>query len=413
MKKVINILEYILAVFLILDCRSVYNHSYYKYYYIREIFIGLLIALVMIKLLVGNYDKKKFLKGIKHIFIYAIFIAIFMVFNNIKSTKDFTLKFCLGFPLLFLYYFIDKDTNSLIIEFLRKIVNIMVTLAVISLVLYFIGPLTNIIEPTGEFYTTWTGYGEFKTLPSYFKMEFITQRINLFGNVIARNTGIFTEAPMYSLNLTIALAIQMYLLKDKSRFKKIVLAITIITTTSSTGIIILTAMIAESIMFKKNKSKVNKAIKYISIPFLIAIAVIIITNAFTTRADMISGDIRRDDYISCFKAWKEDKIFGNGYGNLDVIGKYISGFREIGQSSAVMVVLAQGGIYLLIWYLIPVYKQIKHSISIKDIKILTFVLVLLLLFIVAQIAYNYMILNMLAIGYALDNKKRNEINGAN
>lgn len=409
MKKLVSVLEYILALFIILNCRSVYQHSIGIDFRINEILVLVIAILILIKIITKQYDKSKLSTSLVYLFFYALFITIFALLNDVSGQiKGFLINFVIILPSLFFYYFIDKDSKKAILSVLSKISNIMVILSVISLVLFLIGPILKIVKTTGTISVSWAD----KQLPSYFGLQFVTQHTNFFGTKLLRNTGIFVEAPMYSLNLTIALAIQLFIIEDKkSLLKKFILLITILTTISTTGIIITIVMILiKGIMLIKEKFfdkniNIAKTVTYLISPILIIISLVVIIKVVNDKKQSESWLIRLDDYKACFEAWKDNILFGNGYGNEESIEKYMSAFREEGLSNSIMVLLAQCGIYLFILYFIPIYRMIVYGIKIKNIKISIFVMILLILFITTIFTYTAMIINFLAIGYALSTNR--------
>ena len=284
-----------------------------------------------------------------------------------------------------------------------KIPKIMTVIALISIFFYFFGSLTNIISSNGYMTVEWE---KIRTFPSYFGLHFNTQKITLFGTDIIRNTGIYPEAPMFSLNLTIALAIELFILDKKSKYRVIILALTVLTTLSTTGIILVSFMIITKYLLTNKKSKIYTVIKIYMFP-LVAICLIGVSLYFwNDKMQTSSYESRTDDYRASYLAWKDHPIFGNGYNDTTAIVNYMTNYR--GVSNSFMVVLAEGGIYLFMLYLIPAIRIITYGIKYKNKNILIFTSIIIFLYITTTFQYRPILLNLLAAGFAFEHKKINQ-----
>lgn len=401
MKKIFCVLEYMLAIFIILDCRSVFQHTVSNSNVINIVLSALIFCLVMLNILAKRYDKNKVKKAILFFMVYYLYMALFVLLNDMEGMKNYIYAFGMILPLLFFYYYTSKETKQSIIKMLEKISNIMIVIAIVSVILYLLGPIFNIIKPTGSIYMKWGGE---RAIPSYYNLQFVTQNINIFGINIIRNTSIFTEAPMYSLNLSIALAIQMMSNPSKNSFiKKLILVITIITTTSTTGIIIATELVFFKILLQKSNKRIVKITKSIWFPIICIILFSVTAFFYDFRSETNSYSIRMDDYKASYQAWLEHPIVGNGYGSIEEIEEYMSGFRmnNTGLSNSILVLLAQCGIYWGIIYIIPFILAMVYGMKNQKSSVIIFAGTIMILFITAIFQYTVMMLNLLAIGYSL------------
>ncbi|MGI6229933.1 MAG: hypothetical protein ACOYJL_03350 [Tractidigestivibacter sp.] len=232
-----------------------------------------------------------------------------------------------------------------------------VFLAIASDVLWVLGPIANIIPSNCEIMSSWgsawSSYGRTATAkPGWYGLLFVTQTSDDFGVSIVRNTGIYCEAPMYSYVLCIALIAEKYLRRNPRPSVCIILGITILTTISTTGIICLLLIIAQTIysMADRLSPKVKTLLRILFIPVL-AVTVTMIFFLFKQKIDSPSGGgiTRVDDFAAGFKAWQNNLLVGNGFGADEVIQSYMSSFRSgnLGFSNALMDVLAKGG---LLWF---------------------------------------------------------------
>lgn len=292
-----------------------------------------------------------------------------------------------------------------------KYSNVMVVLAMISLLFYFFTSVFSILKPTSEVTLEW-GYS--RTISSYFNLHYIIQQSYLGGIRIVRNTGIFTEAPMYSYCLVIALAVQEFFGTKKRRLKVSILLMAIITTMSATGIIMVCIIIALQ-YFKNNKKKKSKNlikeyIKMVFIPVLLIILVSIGTlviqnkiNESSISGNYTSYSTRLDDFRAGYEAWKDYKVIGCGYENYPLVRGYMnSSMREndMGGTSALMMMLPQGGIYLFLIFLIPLLSSIRYSLVKKKSEIMIMAAVITILYCVTAVNYCCIMIYFLAVGYS-------------
>ena len=224
------IIEYIWAFFVILNGNSVYHASAGRDYHFP------LICTILSALLLLTISKSSRIKE-RRVLLTTILLAIycfiyFIIKYNTVSKEIYFLGYVISLPLLFLYFVTLKRIGKIEILFAR-LENIVLILAVVSLIVWLSGPIFNIIAPNTEMVISW---GRLRTIEGYFGIQYITQYDNTIIKGLVRNTSIFCEGPMFSLWLSIALSTEMFL-KEKSSWKKIcILVVTIVTTTSVTGV---------------------------------------------------------------------------------------------------------------------------------------------------------------------------------
>lgn len=396
-QSIIKFSDFLFVMLLIMSSNSIYYTSAERNYYISELLIFSVIFMLIIRLLFDMIDVKKLSIAFSFLTFYVLFMGMFSLININKNFYNFFCIFIVLFSLCYLIYKTARKEERIINRLLKMYTDIVLCIAIFSLIMYIIGPTLNIIKPTGYFSIQWGGI---KNNYSYFNIYFVRQTEKIFGKIIFRNTSIFTEAPMYSLILTIALASEVFLLNRRNKKRILIFVITIITTISTTGIII-SSLIIGTMFIKENET--NKVIGYIKIIFLpILIFILAYTSFyfFNAKKDSNSYNTRIDDYKASFLAWKDHPIFGNGYGNNEVAKGYMSAFRSDnkGLSNSIMVVLAQGGVILFSFYFIAVFRVWKYS---RNINVKLFLIVMIILFITTIFQYMPLLINFMAISYAL------------
>ncbi|MBQ9659591.1 MAG: hypothetical protein IJV31_12730 [Clostridia bacterium] len=392
-------LEYIIAFIIILNTNSVFANLTKIDLHLNVVLIFILSIYFLRKIIKRDIKttylniKGEISKYYKIFSIYILYLVFFLIFNR-NEFKRFISVFMIIFPLL-TYIFINNGG----VKIFRKIINIMFVLATISLIFYLLVSIFRIIKPTNYVEIEWGGI---HNINSFCNIYFETQRFDGLGLHIQRNTGIFVEAPMYSLCLCIAVALEEFIVKRRKIIINIILILTIITTFSTTGIITISYIYILKIVNKFiTKKYINKRKKFIMI-FITIILIIIAGIYFIQRIQTSSGSIRLDDYKASFKAWKDAPLFGNGYQDTDSIKKYMSPFRyyNMGLSNSIMVLLAQCGIYFSILYIYPFIETIKNLTKKKEYDIIFFETTIILLFITTIFMYKPIMISILAFLYS-------------
>lgn len=398
------IIEYVIALLLILNNRSVYAHlqSVNLHLYVVLLFV---LAVYIIKrnffgkpLKTGLCDLGSFMKchGI-YVIGYYIFLGIFYIFNDIKD-NNFISTFLLILPLLIYIYMTNPDAP---LRILRMICDIMFVLAAFSLIMYLCGSLLSLI-PSTQIVIHWGGP---KVIGSFGYVYFDTQEISILGmEAFRRNTGIFTEAPMYSLALCLTALIETLIIKRNNRRVLATVTLATVTTFSATGMIIMALLYGYLILrhFFIGKIVLTKKMRIIILSgggLIALVALFFLVNRLQTH----TASIRIDDYRAAFLAWTDRPIFGVGYNNDVPIQEYMRAFRwyNHGMSNSLMVLMAQCGLYLFFLYAFPFLCFLITGIRKKDYDKIAFSVILFLMFATTIFMYTPLLLNFLAIVYAV------------
>lgn len=317
---------------------------------------------------------------------------------------------------LFLPFFIAciiclYENKNIFEKFFSIYSRIVLILALISLVFYVFGTLLHIVSGISMMYTNngWWYEGT-----NYYYLSFINnwQTVAVGGVTIVRNVGIFMEAPGYASILLYALWWEL-LGKDKITKKNIIiLLITILTTFSakayiSSAIIIIMYLYSGQITLNKKWKRIRNAL----LPILICVAAVGIFQIVIMRNVSLNGGdssltIRMSDYIATFRAWKDYPVFGCGFYNLEKLYSYYPTVRKSGTSTAgILNILAYGGIYMAVFYVIPFVRYLKYNIHNKNkYKVLSFIVLILFSFITGNEQYSYLMIFFMAFGYMIDTK---------
>lgn len=402
--KLKSFLEMLVAICIVLDCETIWKWMNHSGYVKAGIFLCLVFSLIILIFFIQKKVKVK-----TTIFlIILIYLGIFVIRNIFESFINAT-QFAI-IILLFYLYFREKEN---IYNVLNKVSTLVTILAIISIFFFIFGSVLHILKPTNNL-TIYVNNNP-KIVDSYFGLHYEVQKENTFGIELYRNTGIFYEAPKYTLILSIILMYELFILKNKNKKRNIILSITILTTMSLTGIFGL-ILIWLGYIFFKDSIKTYKGILIKAVFFIILLLfsyefIDVFAKTMAIKSDTASYSTRMDNYIAGFKAWMDNPIFGAGYLNMKTIISYYSSFRlnDIGYSNSLFRILAQGGIFLILMYIIPIIKFLVTGFKNKNPDVIYFGALFIYFFITTSFSYNFIMILLLFFMCNFD-KKRNEYN---
>ena len=366
--RISSIIDVILIFLLIISTNSIYINIEDSYNFNKYITILIFISLLC-KILMVNITRRLFNNILFLLAVYYGVVILISIINFSEFSLNNILYYFVNFPLLLAILILTNKQNKLK-DWLIYFVNIAIFLAIVSLLFWVLGSNLNIISSTDYLVNKWSDGG---VATSYNNIYFETQRIAIMDNVIIRNSGIFAEAPMWNLILSIALMIQTLFL-GRNKYKTFILVLTILSTVSTTGIYVIGLIIAYKIIFEVSGWK-----KYIALT-LVPILLLVLSFVWENKSETASASIRFDDFYAGIKAWSDSIFFGSGFSSgLRVIESYMDTTirANLGYSNSLFLILAQGGITLFILYLLPmilIFVKRKYSYDIKFFVILLIVI---------------------------------------
>lgn len=367
--RINSAVDTILMFFLIINTNSIYVNIEDGYSF-KEYITILIVVSFLCKIILYRISREMFNKILILLGVYYSIIIMISTINFSKFSINNVLYYFMSFPLILVILILSNEQNQLK-DWLIKFINITILLSIVSLFFWVLGSNLNIISPTDYLINKWSDGG---VAVSYYNIYFETQRISVMDNAIIRNSGIFAEAPMWNLILSIAIMIQT-LFFGRNNYKTFILVLTILSTISTTGIYIIGLIIAYKIIFEVSGWK-----KYISLT-LIPVLLIVLSIVWQEKSETASTSIRFDDYRAGIQAWLDNIVLGSGFSNgLKIIESHMDTTirPNLGYSNSLFVILAQGGIVLFILYFLPILIiMIKNQYS-YNIKF--FVLLLIIIF---------------------------------
>lgn len=251
-------------------------------------------------------------------------------------------------------YVASLDGIGQVREIFRRLINVVCVLAVLSLFFFFLGDIAGIISPSG--YVTFDWDWE-RTVPTYYGLHFDVQRSAALGYTGIRNTGIFTEAPMYNFVLCSALSINMLVLRERPLISAL-LALTVATTFSATGYVALVVMFSALLLVRPIHNKLLSALRYLVIPVLLTAGIVAIQLILENKTDT---GVRSNHLLGCVQVFLETFPVGAGFGNGQLFTRAFN--NDYGVSIGTMYLLARGGFPSLMLYLGPLLYGMAWGIK--------------------------------------------------
>jgi hypothetical protein len=197
-------------------------------------------------------------------------------------------------------------------------------------------------------------WGNFQYAEGFYGVHYAFQLDTTFfpDAYIYRNSGIFAEAPMFNLWLNFALAIELFLKDKPSKFKAVLLIVTILTTMSVTGILFVALCLGLfSVLHFKEMKKWSKGLLLIIAVVAVPAMAVLLVQTLMLKGDTQSFQMRLSDYSGGARMWIDYPLFGAGFGNLKALQPYVySPDGAMGFSNSIMAVLSTGGAWMAVLY---------------------------------------------------------------
>lgn len=390
-KKYIHvILEYILAFLIILEYFTVYR---YLIPYRLIIVLGCIVLILLI-ISTSKYKRAFLPMTVSLIFYYLGSIIPFWVTSSeTKNVQDNVARFIVDFliilPLLWTYLSICKQSNSRKYTLLLRLSNFVFVLASISLLFWVLGSVLRIYEPNGIVPYFWEDGKYF--IPSYYYLYFETQDFTFLGINLIRNSGIFTEAPVYNFTLCVSLLIETFYRDYLNKFKILIFILTILSTVTNTGQIFLFVYLLAVILCYGGRNKKKYAIPLLALILSAYIIVPIILEEKKNSGNP-SYELREYALDKAMTIASENMLFGTGmFSNYELLG-----------NNSLLLLFSEGGLYMLVLYIgAIIIVPILYMKRLKDKRWLIGNTLFLIVFTITIALYNW--LTYLIIAWGLSN----------
>ena len=398
-----NLWEYIAIGALILECSSIYFYQTQGFLISSNyiLIIGFLpLTLQGILYLIQKEKSRRLL--LRAIVYYLFFVLLYAVTLGKAELINFMMKFGVIFPCIGVYSLYLVDSSGFY-RFTKRFVRIVFAIAIISLIIWILGPICGVLKPTGTVMYTWGNMT--KRANSYFNIQFATQmEQTVFG--VWRNTAFFTEAPKYGLILSTAYIFN-YIFDNDNKKIAICLLLTIITTFSFTAIIavILVHFIEYSMNVGRDILSGKTKIRTIIWPITISIVLVLFNFLIGNKLDTSSGVGRVGDFVVCFSVGMHHPVFGWGFLDNEYLNTVLHTSRlasgvgnTMGLSNSICQIFVDGGLYLVGFYLMALIGIVCWGKK-YNLKLFSSGIVFLYFIITTYFAYTGIMFSLISFGY--------------
>lgn len=393
----IRIVSWLLVIALLLTQAVMWKYTgalthpqIYKYIVILICGVGLLCL--------GSFSKENIVAAL----VIAVYFAVFLIFNHVSADRLVLVVMAPSIAMFVLFR--EMESRGYLHCLFDAYADLLFVIALVSVIFWLTGSILGITPGRTLLHYEWADHS-FNTY-SYFGIYFENpvQATQISGHELVRNTGICTEAPGYCDILFYALALEVFYYK-KRNVRKWTLIIALLTTLSTKAFGVLLILFLYYFL-KKIHTETRYGVKaffmaFIPVALIVAVAAGIVLMA--GKSDTGSFRIRMDDFRSGLLAWRNNILFGAG--NTDgSITRYFRVHRpNNGLSMGITTILGKGGLYLLMYYLLPhilfVRKAAREGKSMID----SIAIILLLAFeiFISNNGENILYLAVIAILYTL------------
>ena len=394
------LLEWLFVFAIVMDCNSVYANLVDSLFNLQKIALVLgafLLLCLFLEL------QMKFLDLIKLAIIPAVCVffyagCLLAVMPVEPGYLGSYIKFFMLFLPLCIVLFQLYEKRGRHFALFYRVSDITLILAVLSLVMWTLTVVLDVLEPTGAIATRW---GDIPPLDTFWGLHFHrdVQSEIVFGHKILRNIGLFPESPMYDIILVTSFYTDLFL-RERPRIGRAFLLFVTIVTTFGTLAIMLSLLGTFLYICSLIKAKWRWLV-FGGLGILLAAGIAaLLVNKMRTGTG--SYNTHLDDFAACIKAWLQYPWFGSGFENYRVIHEHMSESRlhNLGITTSLGAVLAQGGVGLAVVYLAPYVALLRNVFRKDGFKVILWGIGTLGLIVVSIFQYRFFMFLLLALGYS-------------
>ena len=264
--------------------------------------------------------------------------------------------------------------------------------AVRRLRIWLFGTVLGVVEPNGIVPYFWQDSKNF--IPSYYYVYFETQDFTFFGINLTRNSGIFTEAPVYNFILCVSLLIETFYREHPNKSRIILFILTILSTVTNTGQIFLFVYSTAVIFCYGSSNKRQYVLPFIAV---LLSAYLIVPAILKEKQNNGNPSYETREYAlnKAMNIASENVFWGTGmFSNYELLG-----------NNSLLLLFSEGGLYMMFLYLgaiifVP-YMYMKKN---KDKRWIIANTLFVVIFTITIALYNW--LTYLIIAFGLSNIHR-------
>lgn len=399
-----SILEYCFLLIIMLQCSSMYLvmeqffDSGKSYDHVRENLVTIMLALIVVNILIEGIHIT-----IKQLIAAGLMVIYILIYKRV-TTFDFNTYMKDFVKIFFLMYLICCLSNrrDYFKTMWSKYANIVICMAVLSLIFYIGGEMLHVIPSKPLLYRH---LGTWKSGKNYFYVYFVNfiQNRPFLGMSVVRNVGPFMEAPGFALPLSFALWWELFNGNQVRKLRVAILMITMATTFSMKSILMLFCLLVVFIWkhAKETGFEHLRLLMFASAFFgmiLVGLYVAIVNRSLFMNMGSVAW--RMQDTIAAFLTWLDYPIWGCGYSNYKIMLEHFIDAAHAGYTAGLFNVMAYGGLVLLSIYIIMLcgYFKVNRKYLLRNSVL--FIMFIVFLF-MTSMQYKYFTLFLLTNGLAM------------
>lgn len=323
--------------------------------------------------------------------VLAVFLAVYVLATRYNAIRYLLYYFT---PLLLLTLYMGGQSDGGV-RLLHRLSDIVAVLTALSLFFYLFGTILHWIPKTDVAAFYWGG--GWRTCPSYFHLYYEAQQITFFGWDLPRNCGVFPEAPGFAVFLVTATATEVLLRARPRLWRCVLFAVATVTTVSVKAFLLMAAVFTLRYVLWPPEW-LSRRLRMWLFPLLGVGMTLAAAVLLWDKLNSVSGVMRLDDVVACWRAFTTAPLFGTGYWNDASVIPFFSypDRYNNGLSMGAAVILAQGGLYLSTLYWLPAVGAIRRSRGDRR-RWVAFALIYAGLLFSGNITYHFLTLVLIAL----------------
>lgn len=349
--RVIKAAEYLLVFMIVINFRSVWVTTAGTSAESASYFLVIILSTFLFAVNSFIYHQKWYKSEMVRFVLITVLLLISTLHSIIQGSGIEHSTAPIIFAIVLTLAWITEYKSGRFFELINVFVKLMFVITCASLFFWMLSMLN--VPTNSSISILWGGL---RSINGYFHIHYLASGSNvILGVNIVRNTAFFSEAPMYSFLICIALAMHLFLQQRSSSNlidkRTIIFLITIFTTASTTGVIVGIISVVATIIFQSSNRVGRSMLMIVGLGILVYIIIYLLE--MKSEANVWSVSARMDDVLAGIAAWKIHPWFGSGLGNFRVYKQYISQSRLLigansGYSSGIFQILFTGGIYYFV-----------------------------------------------------------------
>lgn len=386
MNKNKNLLTYWLVAFILIISNSVFCYSANTTFNVTlKVFVSIIPIIYIYPYLSGNGLMRRW--SVKTICVMMIYASVLFLYMMVRCSGSvaFFLKFLVFIPVVVLI----ELKRHFIIKVLRMVSDVVLVIAIVSLLFWIFGTVLNVINPTNVIHLANASFDR----NSYFNIYTESLEAPYHNGWLSfyQNNSIFLEAPVYCGYLCIAILSECFLGKPRKIYLLIFVVAMLSTASTTGGLIIAYILYVELYEYISGKFIHNAFSEKLLGLIMVVMGGVSVIYIIIHKQNQASLAIRIEDYKNGIEFFCRRPLMGWGYG-------FGQGYN-VGASNSVSMILSNGGMVLSLVYIIPFLLATYKNKSKGKNKLNFYLFGIYLLLSVSTIGYSYLVL--LVISYEI------------